>query len=68
MTVAPDLLMKGGLDQLERSVGPLTTQQRAAVDAWLPQLRQAFLAHVRQAAVTRPGLGQLLRRRQAQAR
>jgi hypothetical protein len=29
----------------------------------LPELRQAFAAHVRQAALTRPGLGQLLRRR-----
>jgi len=29
----------------------------------LPQLRQAFLAHIRQAAVTRPGLRQLLQRR-----
>jgi hypothetical protein len=37
----------------------------AASPADLPQLREAFLAHIRQAAVTRPGLGQLLRRRQA---
>jgi len=38
----------------------------AASPAELPQLRQAFLAHVRQAAVTRPGLRQLLQRRRAQ--
>jgi ABC-type multidrug transport system permease subunit len=40
MTAAPDLLMKGGLEQFERNAGRLTPEQRAAVDAWLPQLRQ----------------------------
>jgi hypothetical protein len=45
-------------------MGSIGLQVVAASPAELPQLRQAFLAHVRQAAVTRPGLGQLLRRRQ----
>jgi ABC-2 type transport system permease protein len=40
MTAAPDLLMKGGLDQFEKNAGRLTAEQRAAVDAWLPLLRQ----------------------------
>lgn len=39
MTAAPDLLMQGGLTQFEKQAGALTTQQRAAVDAWLPTLR-----------------------------
>jgi len=49
-------------------MGSIGLQVVAASPAELPQLRQAILAHIRQAAVTRPGLGQLLRRRQAQAR
>ena len=40
MTAAPDLLMQGGLQQFERNAGALTPQQRAAVDGWLPRLRQ----------------------------
>jgi ABC-2 type transport system permease protein len=40
MTAAPDLLMKGGLQQFEQSAGRLTADQRAAVDAWLPRLRE----------------------------
>ncbi|MEO7274472.1 MAG: ABC transporter permease [Vicinamibacterales bacterium] len=40
MTAAPDLLMQGGLTQFERNAGALTPQQRTAVDAWLPRLRQ----------------------------
>lgn len=39
MTGAPDLVMKSGLDQFERRAGALTPQQRAAVDAWLPRLK-----------------------------
>jgi linearmycin/streptolysin S transport system permease protein len=39
MTAAPDLMMQGGMKQFERYAGALTPQQRAAVDAWLPQLR-----------------------------
>ena len=46
-------------------MGSIGLQVVAASPAELPQLRQAFLAHIRQAALTRPGLGQLLRRRQA---
>jgi len=40
MTAAPDLLMAGGLKQFEQNAGALTSQQRAAIDAWLPRLRQ----------------------------
>jgi ABC-2 type transport system permease protein len=39
MTVAPDLMMAGGMRQFEDRAGALTPQQRAAVDAWLPQLK-----------------------------
>jgi hypothetical protein len=45
-------------------MGSIGLQVIAASPADLPQLREAFLAHVREAAVTRPGLRQLLRRRQ----
>jgi hypothetical protein len=44
-------------------MGSIGMQVVAANPGELPQLRQAFQAHVRQAALTRPGLGQLLRRR-----
>jgi hypothetical protein len=44
-------------------MGSIGLQVVAATPGELPQLQQAFLAHVRQAALTRPGLGQLLRRR-----
>jgi ABC-2 type transport system permease protein len=40
MTAAPDLLMQGGLSQFEKHAGALTAQQRQAVEAWLPQLRE----------------------------
>jgi len=39
MTAAPDLMMKGGMEQFEKRAGSLTPQQRVAVDAWLPQLK-----------------------------
>ena len=39
MTAAPDLMMRGGMAQFERRAGALTTQQRAAVDLWLPTLK-----------------------------
>lgn len=39
MTAAPDLMMKGGMAQFEKNAGALTPQQRAAVDAWLPQMK-----------------------------
>jgi ABC-2 type transport system permease protein len=39
MTAAPDLMMAGGMRQFEDRAGALTPQQRAAVDAWLPQLK-----------------------------
>jgi ABC-2 type transport system permease protein len=38
MTAAPDLMMQGGMKQFEQYAGALTPQQRAAVDAWLPQI------------------------------
>jgi ABC-2 type transport system permease protein len=41
MTAAPDLMMKGGMQQFERYAGTLTPQQRAAVDTWLPQMKPA---------------------------
>jgi ABC-2 type transport system permease protein len=41
MTAAPDLMMKGGMTQFEKHAGTLTPQQRAAVDAWLPQMKPA---------------------------
>src|SRR5215471_12167275 len=44
MTSAPDLMAQGGMKQFERYAGALTPQQRAAVDAWLPQLRNGAQA------------------------
>ena len=44
MTAAPDLLMQGGLQQFEQYAGQLTPQQRTAVDAWLPRLREGAAA------------------------
>jgi ABC-2 type transport system permease protein len=40
MTAAPDLMMKGGINQFAREAGTLTAQQQEAVNAWLPQLKQ----------------------------
>ncbi len=40
MTAAPDLLMRGGMRQFEQYGGALTPQQRAAVDAWMPRLKE----------------------------
>ncbi|MEO6214167.1 MAG: ABC transporter permease, partial [Vicinamibacterales bacterium] len=40
MTVAPDLLMQGGLTQFEKRAGAMTPQQKTAVDQWLPQLKR----------------------------
>lgn len=39
MTAAPDLMMQGGMAQFEKHAGALTAQQRAAVDQWLPTLK-----------------------------
>src|SRR5215471_16915610 len=44
MTSAPDLMAQAGMKQFERYAGALTPQQRAAVDAWLPQLRNGAQA------------------------
>jgi ABC-2 type transport system permease protein len=38
MTAAPDILMKGGIEQFERYGGALTPEQRTAVDTWLREL------------------------------
>ena len=56
MTAAPDLMMKGGLQQFERYGGELTPQQRTAVDAWMPMLRQESAAPGSAAAGTRKGI------------
>jgi ABC-2 type transport system permease protein len=39
MTAAPDLMMRGGMNQFERRAGSLTPEQRKAVDDWLPMLK-----------------------------
>jgi ABC-2 type transport system permease protein len=39
MTAAPDLLMQGGMRQFEKYAGAMTSQQKAAVDEWLPRLK-----------------------------
>lgn len=39
MTAAPDLMMKGGINQFEKYAGSLTPEQRTAVNAWLPQVK-----------------------------
>ena len=39
MTAAPDLMMRGGINQFEKYAGTLTPDQRSAVDAWLPRLK-----------------------------
>jgi ABC-2 type transport system permease protein len=40
MTAAPDLVLQGGMKQFERHAGALTPEQRKAVDAWLPMLKE----------------------------
>jgi ABC-2 type transport system permease protein len=40
MTAAPDLLMQGGMRQFEAHAGAMTPHQKAAVDAWLPRLKE----------------------------
>jgi ABC-2 type transport system permease protein len=52
ITVAPDLMMAGGMRQFEQKAGALTPQQRTAVDAWLPQLKQQA-----QSSGSEPGTG-----------
>ena len=44
MTSAPDILMKSGIKQFERYAGALTPTQRAAVDEWVPRLRNGMTA------------------------
>ena len=57
MTAAPDLMMQGGMKQFEQHAGALTPQQRAAVDAWLPQLRPSTGGSQGTGAVEAFGLG-----------
>jgi ABC-2 type transport system permease protein len=40
MMGAPDLMIEGGIGQFEKFSGGLTAQQRAAMDRWLPLLRE----------------------------
>jgi ABC-2 type transport system permease protein len=40
MMGAPDLMIESGIGQFEKFAGGLTAQQRAAMDLWLPQLRE----------------------------
>jgi ABC-2 type transport system permease protein len=40
MTAAPDLLMQGGIRQFEQFAGAMTPQQKSAVEAWMPTLRE----------------------------
>jgi ABC-2 type transport system permease protein len=46
MTAAPDLLMQGGIRQFEQFAGAMTPQQKSAVDAWMPRLREQSQAGV----------------------
>lgn len=39
MTVAPDLMMAGGLRQFEQYGGALTPQQKSALESWMPTLK-----------------------------
>lgn len=57
MTAAPDLLMAGGMRQFEEKAGALTPQQRAAVDAWLPQLKSAAASRGGEGTGTAGGMG-----------
>jgi ABC-2 type transport system permease protein len=40
MTALPDVMMGSGIGAFERFGGPLTPQQRKAVDSWLPELKK----------------------------
>jgi ABC-2 type transport system permease protein len=52
MTAAPDLLMQGGIRQFEEFAGPMTPQQKSAVEAWMPTLRAQSQAGVSTAGGT----------------
>ena len=55
MTAAPDLLMQGGMRQFEQYAGALTPQQKSAVDAWMPKLRERSQSEVSTAGGTPTG-------------
>jgi ABC-2 type transport system permease protein len=57
MTAAPDLLMQGGIRQFEQFAGAMTPQQKSAVDAWLPRLRELSKAGVSATVGTQEGAG-----------
>ena len=57
MTAAPDLLMKGGMNQFEKYAGAMTPQQKAAVDAWLPRLKAQGQSNVAGARNSQTGAG-----------
>ncbi len=40
MTGAPDIMMKNGIDRFEEMAGTFTSEQRRAVDEWLPTLNE----------------------------
>jgi len=40
MTGAPDLMIERGIEQFDKYAGGLTDQQRAAMDKWMPKLRE----------------------------
>jgi len=41
MTGMPDAFMEGGLSQFEKHAGKMTPEQKKAVEAWLPKLKEA---------------------------
>ena len=57
MTAAPDLMMQGGIAQFEKHAGTLTPEQRAAVSAWLPQLKPGGTAAAGAATPSGPASG-----------
>jgi ABC-2 type transport system permease protein len=57
MTAAPDLMMQGGLSQFEKHAGAMTPQQRQAVEAWLPQLRNQATSQTSEAAGSAGAMG-----------
>ena len=40
MTAAPEMMARNGIGEFERYSGPLTAQQRKAMDTWLPTLER----------------------------
>lgn len=57
MTAAPDLLMQGSMRQFEQYAGAMTPQQKSAVDAWMPKLRERSQSEVSTAGGAKGGMG-----------